>query len=72
MVSTCDLWCSSVSRLQSSNIYIYIYVYIYEYIYISRTFSRGYLKVCLFRVLVNYLLMKVSLIFTSVILERDN
>ena len=50
------------------------------YIYIERErererdsiFSRGYLKVCLFLVLVNYLLMKVSLIFTSVILERDN
>lgn len=31
-------------------------------------FSRGYFKVCLFLVLVNYLLMKVSVIFTSAVL----
>lgn len=46
--------------------------YIYRERDIYSIFSRGYLKVCLFLVLVNYLLMKVSLIFTSVILERDN
>lgn len=45
--------------------------YIYREIYIPYSVG-GYLKVCLFLVLVNYLLMKVSLIFTSVILERDN